>query len=58
MLEILLVFAVSTALVVGLFPVEPVEDGALTNVVAHLGGLVWGAVIARWGCRYWKQPTA
>jgi hypothetical protein len=53
-LEVGLVVLMLSVLVYGLFPVQLVADGSLTNVFAHLSGLVWGAVVSRWGYRYWK----
>lgn len=57
-LEVILVLVVLSGLVYGLFPVELVEDGALTNVFAHLSGLVWGAVVSGWGYRYWGRAAS
>lgn len=53
-LEVGLVMLLLSVLVYGLFPVVLVTDGSLTNVFAHLSGLVWGAVVSRWGYRYWR----
>ncbi|MFB6311626.1 MAG: hypothetical protein ABEH64_10665 [Salinirussus sp.] len=54
-LLVILVVVVVSVLVYGLFPVQLVEDGSLTNIFAHMSGLVWGAVIAGWGYRYWGK---
>lgn len=40
--------------VVGLFPTELAAEGSVTNVLSHYLGLVYGAVIAAWGYRYWS----
>lgn len=40
--------------VVGLFPTELAAEGSVTNVLSHYLGLVYGAVIAGWGYRYWS----
>lgn len=47
------VLGVVTAMVVGLFPAEIVRADGVTNVLGHYLGLVYGAVIAAWGSRYW-----
>lgn len=52
-LAISVTLALLSVLVVGLFPVELVQDGSVTNVFAHASGLVWGVVVSRWGYRYW-----
>lgn len=49
---------VLSVLVVGLFPSDLVEDGAVVNVFAHAAGFVWGVVIAAWGYRYWGVSRA
>lgn len=40
--------------VVGLFPTELAAEGSVTNVLSHYLGLVYGAVIAACGYRYWS----
>lgn len=49
-----LIFAAVSWFVVGLFPAQLVSDGGVTNVLGHYLGLVYGAVIAGWGYRYWS----
>lgn len=46
-----------TAFVTGLFPARLTTDGAVTNVLAHYLGLVYGAVVAGWGYRYWSTAS-
>lgn len=53
-LTALVVLAVVTAFVVGLFPAELVGADGVTNILAHYLGLVYGAIIAGWGSRYWS----
>lgn len=57
-LTALVVLAVLTAFVVGLFPAELVGADGVTNILAHYLGLVYGAVIAGWGSRYWSERPA
>lgn len=49
-----LLSALVVVFVVGLFPTEVARDGSVTNVLSHYLGLVYGAVIAGWGYRYWS----
>lgn len=44
-------------MVLGLFPSQLAEDGVVTNVFAHFIGFLYGAVIARWGFRYWRRQA-
>jgi hypothetical protein len=53
-LEVMLVVLMLSLLVYGLFPTELVAGDSLTNVFAHLSGLVWGTILSRWGYRYWR----
>lgn len=45
--------ALVVVFVIGLFPAELVGEGSVTNILGHYLGLVYGAVIASWGYRYW-----
>lgn len=45
--------ALVVVFVIGLFPAELVGEGSVTNILGHYLGLVYGAVIAGWGYRYW-----
>lgn len=47
------VLAVVSLFVVGLFPADLVRGDSVTNILGHYLGLVYGAVIAVWGSRYW-----
>lgn len=49
-----LLSALVVVFVVGLFPTELAREGSVTNVLSHYLGLVYGAVIAGWGYRYWS----
>lgn len=40
--------------VAGLFPTELTRGDGVTNILSHYLGLVYGAVIAGWGYRYWS----
>lgn len=42
------------AFVAGLFPTELARGAGVTNILSHYLGLVYGAVIAGWGYRYWS----
>jgi hypothetical protein len=53
-LEVGLVVLMLSLLVYGLFPTTLVEGGSVTNIFAHLAGLVWGVIVSRWGYRYWR----
>ena len=53
-----LVGAVVSAFAVGLFPADIVSGDTVTNILGHYLGLVYGAVIAAWGSRYWTTPGA
>jgi hypothetical protein len=55
-LTAIVVLAVVSVFVVGLFPADIVGDDSVTNLLAHYLGLVYGAVIAAWGSRYWTTP--
>ncbi|MDZ7700587.1 MAG: hypothetical protein U5J98_00180 [Halobacteriales archaeon] len=44
--------------VVGLFPTDIASGESITNVLGHYLGLVYGAVIAGWGYRYWSTAPA
>lgn len=50
--------ALVVVFVVGLFPSELAGEGSLTNILSHYLGLVYGAVIAGWGYRYWSVGPA
>ncbi len=52
------ILVVVTAFVTGLFPARLAADGAVTNVLAHYLGLVYGAVLAGWGYRYWSTASS
>jgi hypothetical protein len=46
------------AVIVGLFPANPVSDGTFTNIFAHGAGFVWGGLVAggAWqGIQRWTQ---
>ena len=51
-----LVAAVVAAFAVGLFPADIARGDGVTNILGHFLGLVYGAVIATWGSRYWTAP--
>ena len=53
---VVVVGVVVAAFAVGLFPAEVVRGDAVTNVLGHYLGLVYGAVVAVWGSRYWATP--
>lgn len=44
--------------VVALFPTDIATGESVTNVLGHYLGLVYGAVIAGWGYRYWSTAPA
>ncbi len=45
--------------VVGLFPTDFAAGPSVTNVLGHYLGLVYGAIVAAWGYRYWAvEPAA
>lgn len=46
--------ALVVVFVVGLFPTDLAGEGSVTNILGHYLGLVYGAVIAAWGYRYWS----
>ena len=46
--------AVVSWFVVGLFPADLAGPDGVTNILAHYLGLVYGAVVAAWGYRYWS----
>lgn len=50
--------AVVLAFVAGLFPTDLTRGASVTNVLSHYLGLVYGAVIAGWGYRYWSVAPA
>lgn len=52
------VLAVVSWFVIGLFPGQLVDDGGVTNILSHYLGLVYGAVIAGWGYRYWSTGAS
>lgn len=41
--------------VLALFPAEITAGGSITNILGHYAGMVFGAVIAGWGFRYWRK---
>lgn len=53
-----LLAALLVAFVAGLFPTELGRSGSVTNILGHYLGLVYGAVIAGWGYRYWSAGEA
>ncbi|MFB6148998.1 MAG: hypothetical protein ABEJ48_04975 [Halobacteriales archaeon] len=42
-------------LVLSLFPPTIIQGGSFTNVFAHAAGFIYGAVVSRWGYRYWHR---
>ena len=54
-----LLSALVLVFVVALFPADFADGPAVTNVLGHYLGLVYGGVIAAWGYRYWSvEPPA
>ncbi|MFB6109815.1 MAG: hypothetical protein ABEJ60_02925 [Halodesulfurarchaeum sp.] len=51
------VFVVTLAMAVALFPADPFAGPRITNVFGHAMGLATGAVIACWGRRYWSSRS-
>lgn len=41
-----LVVVVLSAIMIGMFPADPVKDGSFTNIFGHAAGFVWGSLIA------------
>lgn len=54
-LTIILLGLLAVVFVAGLFPRDIAGDGPPTNVLGHYLGMVYGAIIASWGYRYWSQ---
>lgn len=44
---------VLSVLVIGLFPANLVQDGAVVNIFGHAAGFGWGMLVSGWGFRYW-----